>query len=305
MNDKKTSVYRGVIVPMITPFTDRGKIDKISAGKLIRYLIGNGTIPFILGTSGEVYSIAIEERNVLVKTLLESRKEGVPLIVGMGGLTFEDTVRLSNQYFEWGIDTVVLTLPGYFALRDDQIFQYFHELSGKINGDIILYNIPATIHNSLSVEVVNRLSRLENIIGIKDSEFDENRMVESLKLWRNRDDFLYLVGVHELMLQGLTLGANGLVPSTANLVPDLYNKMFALHLEGKYDEVEKIHVRTSEILSLYKNGHLLGESIAILKYLVSLSGLISPNMLPPLTGLTDEEKGDIYLKWEKINIKLK
>ena len=209
MNDKKKRSYQGVIVPMLTPFMANGHIDKISAGKLIKYLIEKGTIPFILGTTGEVYSIASAERDVLVSVLLENRKEDIPLLVGMGGLTFNDTISLSNQYFEWGIDAVVLTLPGYFILNDDQVYHYFYELAKNIKGDIILYNIPATTYNSLSVEVVDKLSRLENIIGIKDSEFDEHRMVRSLDLWRKRDDFFYLVGVHETMPKGLALGASG------------------------------------------------------------------------------------------------
>lgn len=285
---------------MVSPFTREGKIDKTAASNLIRYLQENGTIPFILGTSGEVYSIALRERDVLVKLLLENRKAGVPLIVGMGGLTFEDTIHLGNKYFEWGIDALVLTLPGYFMLRDLQIYDYFEELSKNLIGDLILYNIPATIHMSLPVKVVDKLSTIENIIGIKDSEYDEKRMMSSLSLWKEREDFLYLVGVNEMMRLGLSQGASGIVPSTANLFPELYRKMFSLHEKAKYHEVEKIQRYTARILSLYKNGHLLGESIAILKYLVSLKGLISPDVLPPLTGLSEEDKKILKSKWEEL-----
>jgi len=300
MNSKKLNRYDGVIVPMVTPFSVQGKIDGHSAGNMIQYLLENGTIPFILGTSGEVYSIPTEERDELVKVLIEHRKEGIPLITGMGGLTYEDTIQLANKYLSWGMDAVVLTLPGYFKLTDDQVYRYFYNLSMEIKGDIILYNIPVTIHNSLDIHVIDKLSELDNIIGVKDSEFDENRMSESLKLWKVREDFFYLVGVNEMMHKGLMLGAEGLVPSTANLVPGLYNKMFALHLEGKYDEVEKIQTMTNDILAIYKNGYTLGESIAVLKYMVSLSGMMSPNMRSPLTGLSDDEKKDIKRKWEDL-----
>lgn len=287
---------------MVTPFTEQGKIDEEAADKMIQFLLDNDTIPFILGTTGEIYSIAIPERNRLVKKLIENRKEDVPLIVGMGGLTADDTIQQANTYFSWGIDAVVLTLPGYFKLSDDQVYQYFYNLSRSIKGDIILYNIPVTIHNSLAIRIVDKLSVLDNIIGIKDSEFDEKRMAKSLDLWKNREDFFYLVGVHETMYQGLKLGAAGLVPSTANLVPALFNKMFSLHLEGKYKEVHKIHRKAEEILSIYKNGYLLVESIAILKYLVSLSGLVSPKMLSPLTGLSEQLKTRVRKRWEALDI---
>lgn len=299
MNPEKSTMYHGVIVPMVSPFDSEGKIDRTAASKMIQYLLDNGTTPFVLGTSGEVYSIAIQERDVLVRILVKHRRAGVPLIVGMGGLTFEDTIRLGNQYFDWGIDALVLTLPGYFMLSDQQIYHYFSELAGKLNGDIILYNIPATIHMSLPIGIVDKLSKIENIIGIKDSEYDEKRLEHALSTWKARADFLYLVGVNEMMKLGLSSGASGIVPSTANLFPDLYRDMFSMHRQGNYSEVEKIQQRTAEILSLYKDGHLLGESIAILKYLVSLKGLISPDVLPPLTALTEKDKKVLKSEWEK------
>ncbi len=301
MNTNRTNIYEGVIVPMVTPFNSNGKINKDDAAKMTRYLLSHSVIPFILGTSGEVYSISLDERDILVEVLLENRKEGVPLIAGMGGLTFDDTVREANKYFEWGMDAVVLTLPGYFELKEEQVYEYFRELSDKLNGNIILYNIPATIHNSISVTVADRLSKVENIIGIKDSEFDENRLNLSLRKWKHREDFFYLVGVNEVMHKALRMGADGLVPSTANLAPKLYTSMMSSAKNNQFNEVDRIQLQTEEILSIYKNGHLLGESIATLKYLVSLSGMMSPYMLSPLTELPEEEKREALRKWEHID----
>ena len=173
MKPENMNMYRGIIVPMLTPFSKRGGIDEEKSADFIRFLLENKTIPFVLGTSGEVYSIPADERIKLVKILAENRQPGVPLIAGMGGLTFDDTIRLGNQYFDNGMDAVVLTLPGYFELTDDQVYDYFLELSKQLKGDIILYNIPVVIHNSISISVIEKLSRLDNIIGIKDSELDE------------------------------------------------------------------------------------------------------------------------------------
>jgi len=301
MKDRITKIYEGVIVPMVTPFDSDGKINKTDTTKMIRYLLDHSVIPFILGTTGEAYSISLDERDTLVKVLLENKREGVPLITGMGGLTFEDTIREANKYFSWGMEAVVLTLPGYFELNDEQVYQYFRELSDKLNGDIILYNIPATIHNSISIEVVDRLNKIENIIGIKDSEFDENRMTLSLGKWKEREDFFYLVGVNEVMYKALRLGADGLVPSTANLAPELYTSMMNSAKNNLFNEVDRLQVQTDKILSIYKNGHLLGESIATLKYLVSISGIISPYMLSPLTELSSERKREALQKWEHID----
>ena len=301
MSDKKTNLYEGIIVPMLTPFDEKGRIDIDAARKLMQFLLKNHTIPFIFGSTGEVYSIAKENRDVLVKALIDERQRDIPLVVGMGGLTYDDTIRLSNKYFNWGIDAVVLTLPGYFELNESQVFIYFKEISEKINGNIILYNIPPIVHNTISVNNADKLSQIENIIGIKDSEYNEGRMVESLHRWRDREDFFYLVGVNQMMDKGLMLGADGLVPSTANIIPATYHKMFSLHKEGKYEEVKKIQRKTNEVLSIYLNENLLGEAITMLKYMASLKGLVQPYTLPPLKPLTDQEQLEIKRKMEEID----
>jgi 4-hydroxy-tetrahydrodipicolinate synthase len=144
---------------------------------------------------------------------------------------------------------------------------------------------------------------LENIIGIKDSEYDENRMSASLDLWRDRKDFFYLVGVNQMMVQGLKLGADGLVPSTANIIPDTYTKMYNLHKQGKYEEVKQTHEETNKILSIYLNDNLLGEAITMLKYMASLKGLVQPYTLPPLTTLTAQQKAWIKKELEDFELK--
>ena len=97
MSDKKTYKYEGIIVPMLTPFDVTGEIDEKAARGLIQYLLENGTTPFIFGSTGEVYSITKEGRDILVRTLIDQQRKNIPLIVGMGGLTFDDTVILSSD----------------------------------------------------------------------------------------------------------------------------------------------------------------------------------------------------------------
>ena len=113
-----TDCYKGVIVPMVTPFLENGLIDEVSSKKLINFLLQNSTIPFILGTTGECTSIPADQRDVLVKILIDNKRVGVPLISGVNGLAFTDTVAEANKYLERGIDAVVVTLPGYFKLTD-------------------------------------------------------------------------------------------------------------------------------------------------------------------------------------------
>lgn len=281
--------FEGVIVPMASPFHENGEIDVTAAGKLIQYLHKNNCIPFIMGTTGEATSIAVKDRENLVKALINNRKEGVPLISGIMGLSFHDTIEEANKYFSLGIDSVVLTLPNYYSLSHRQMYEYFKTVSEKIDGNIILYNIPKTIHMSLPVEIVDELSQINNIIGIKDSEYDEGRLVLSLLKWKERKDFFHLTGVNKLMVRGLELGSRGMVPSTANFEPRIYVELFRLCKEGNFENASESLNRTQELCDIYQKNCSLGESLAALKVILSYMGLCKPEVCTPLTKIPNKE----------------
>ena len=293
----------GVIVPMVTPVNKNGMVDQLHAKKLINFLLDNGTIPFIMGTTGEATSLSIDERDVFVKILVENQRQNRPLIVGVIGLSYNETIKEANKYLSWGIDAVVITLANYYQLTDEQMFSYFLGLSENINGNIIIYNIPKTIHMSIPLEVVDRLSRVKNIIGIKDSEMNEERLEKSLKLWKERTDFKHFVGVNSLMAKGLQLGTDGLVPSTGNLQPDLYTKLFELGKEGNMNDAVFIQEESNKLSKIYQEGKTLGESIAALKVILFEMNLCQPWMLSPLTQLSDIEANDILVKFKTYSSK--
>jgi 4-hydroxy-tetrahydrodipicolinate synthase len=296
---ESTECYKGVIVPMVTPFLENGLIDKTSAEKLINFLLDSGTMPFILGTTGECTSIPAEQRDVLVRILINNKREGMPLITGVNGLTFADTVAEANKYLEWGIDAVVFTLPAYFKLTDSQIFQYFNDLSEQINGNIILYNIPKTVNMSIPVEVIEKLSHKKNIIGVKDSELNEPRLEQSLESWGKRTDFFHLVGVNKLMIKGLQLGAKGIIPSSANIQPELYKTLYESCIGNQLEKANETFLQTEKLSKLYQKDKMLGESLAALKCIMSIKGMCQPFVLKPLTNLNDAEFAEIKIKYNK------
>jgi 4-hydroxy-tetrahydrodipicolinate synthase len=296
---KSTDCYKGVIVPMVTPFLENGLIDEVSSKKLINFLLQNETIPFILGTTGECTSVPADQRDVLVKILIDNKREGVPLISGVNGLAFADTVAEANKYLKWGIDAVVVTLPGYFKLTDNQVFQYFNDLANQINGDIILYNIPKMVNMSIPVEVIEKLSHKKNIIGVKDSELNEHRLEQSLEWWGKRTDFFHLVGVNKLMIKGLQLGAKGIIPSSANVQPKLYTLLYETCICGQTRSADEVFLQTEKLSKIYQKDKMLGESIASLKCILNVEGLCQPFVLKPLTKLSDAECTKIKIKYNK------
>jgi dihydrodipicolinate synthase/N-acetylneuraminate lyase len=292
--------YKGVIVPMVTPFTMDGKIDEPSAEKLINFLLDNQTIPFVLGTTGETASIPVPEREVLIRILTKLKREGIPAIAGVIGLTFPETVSQANHYLKQGVDAVVITLPNYYELTEDQMYLYFKMLADKIGGDIIIYNIPKTVHQSIPLAVVDKLSHLVNIIGIKDSELNEKRLDDALALWSSRNDFSHFVGVNALMSNGLAQGSKGIVPSTANVDPRVYVDLVESCLEGDEKRIKDLYNQTLEWSKVYQKGKTLGDSLAALKLIMSEVDLCTPHVMPPLTELDENERGKVIRKFREM-----
>ena len=292
--------YRGVVVPMASPFKKNGNPDRQSTGRMLDFLLDNNTIPFILGTTGEGTSPSLRSREEFVSILLAHRRKGIPTIAGIIGLSHADTITEANKYIMLGLDAVVVTLPNYYMLNDRQILQYFKSLSERIQGNMILYNIPKTIHMSIPLEVIEQLCKVQNIIGIKDSEYDEARLEHSLKLWKDRTDFFHLTGVNKLMVKGLMLGSRGVVPSTGNFAPGLYSDIFKCCRENKEEEAKDLLERSQEYCDVYQANRSLASSLAALKLILAEMGLCERFVLPPLIECSNADAEEILLNYQKI-----
>jgi 4-hydroxy-tetrahydrodipicolinate synthase len=296
-----TELGRGVIVPMITPFTKDGKIDIKATGRIIDHLIAAGTAPFILGTTGESASIPEKARPAFVEAMVETVSGRVKTYAGVSSPCFQTSVEAANHYFDLGVDAVVAHPPSYYPLSDGHLLRYFENLAENIPGPLILYNIPAVTHISIPVPVLDQLSHHERIIAIKDSERDLERFNQSLKLWSNRDDFYHLVGWGAQMENGLLQGSAGLVPSTGNLVPKMYQDMVDAAQARDYQKLKQLQKLTGDISAVYQKNRSLNQSLPALKVMMNVLNLCEPYVLPPLDMSDDEEKNLIFKEMKTFN----
>lgn len=291
--------FYGVFVPMASPVDGKGSIDIDATGRLIEFLLENGTIPFIGGTNGEGPSLSMEARKTLVRTLVDHRREHVPLVAGIMGLPYYDTVEQANVYLKMGVDAVVFTLPNYYKLSSTEMADYYTAAAKQIDGNIILYNIPSTIHMSLPIDIVDELSQIKNIIGIKDSEFDADRLKTGVERWKNREDFFHLTGVNNLMVKGLMMGSRGIVPSTGNFAPGIYRKLYELCQEKLERQALELLDRTQELCDVYQSGRSLASSLSALKIVLNHLGLCGKEVLKPLVRLAEAEENTIIRSYEE------
>jgi 4-hydroxy-tetrahydrodipicolinate synthase len=292
---------KGVIVPMITPFTKDGLIDIEAVKKIIDHLVAAGTAPFILGTTGESASIPEKYRPEFVKAMVDTSSGRAKTYAGISSPSFQNSIDAAHQYFELGVDALVAHPPSYYPLSDDQILNYFKSLADNIPLPLILYNIPVVTHVSIPVKVLDQLSHHENIIGIKDSERDLERFNYSIELWSEREDFYHLVGWGTQMANGLRQGSAGIVPSTGNLVPKMYQDMVESVKSGNQQKLDDLQRLTDGIGEIYQKGRTLNQSLPALKVMMNKLHLCEYYVLPPLEISDEQERKQIIEAMNKFD----
>ena len=170
---------------------------------------------------------------------------------------------------------------------------YFEQLADKVPGPLMIYNIPPTVHMSIPLEIVEELSHHPNIVGLKDSERNEERLHAALKLRENRNDFCYFAGWAAQSAQTLLKGGDGIIPSTGNFAPDLYNELYNAALQGDAEKAHALQKQSDLLGNVYQGGKTLGESLWALKVLMKKEGLCDTYMMPPLHQLSAEEEQKI------------
>lgn len=286
-------VYAGqkqVIVPAITPLTEDFKLDKTGVEKLFELFYSNSVLPFILGTTGEASSLSVELKEKYIKRAGKLKKANTLLYAGISSNAFAESVDLAKYAFDHGVDAVVATLPSYYELTHSQMKKYFTELADAINGPLIIYNIPATTHMSIPLVLINELSYHPNIVATKDSERSEERLRESLTLWKERKDFSHFIGWAARSVAALFSGSDGVVPSTGNLVPGIYSRMIEAVNKGDRQEAYAMQEQSDAWGNLYQSGKTLGESLWALKYVMQQEGICQSHVMPPLQPLPFEQE---------------
>jgi len=287
---KQQKKYCGVVVPMVTPVTAEGQLDKDSEERIIEFFALSKVSPLLMGTTGEGNSVSREDGLHLVETAVKAASGRITIYAGLTGNCFSEQLLQAEAYTKAGADVIVATLPTYYALTPEQMEHYYRRLADAITGPLMLYNILATTHMSIPVDVIGRLADHPNIVGLKDSERDLERMSQCIAIAKDREDFCYFCGWAAQSAHSLELGGDGIVPSTGNYVPALFCQLYEAAVAGDMQTANRLQAETNEIAKIYQKDRTLGQSLAALKVMMQHKGLCGPDMLMPLTRLSPHEE---------------
>ena len=160
---------KGIITPIITPMNEDESINLEEFRNQVDRLIDSGIHGiFVFGTNGESYILSEEEKLTVIQVAVEQAAGRVPVYAGTGLNGTKETIRFSLKAKELGVDALSIITPGFAAASQDELYEHFKTVAETVELPIILYNIPARTGNVIAPATVGKLSRIPNIIGVKD-----------------------------------------------------------------------------------------------------------------------------------------
>ncbi len=272
---------------MVTPVTKEGDIDTEAVKRIIENFARHNVSALIMGTTGEGNSVSTAQGSTMIKAAAEAAKGRITIYAGLVGNCIREQTVAAHEFAAAGADVIAATLPSYYALTPEQMYTYYKNLADTVELPLMLYNITITTHMSIPLDVIEKLSHHPNIVGLKDSENDKERMEKCLELFAQRDDFAYFCGCAANSAHALKHGADGIVPSVGNFLPKAYNDLYEAGIASDEATAERLQQETIEIGKINTKGLTLGQSLAGLKVIMKECGLCETYMLPPLTELDE------------------
>lgn len=279
--------HRGVMVPMSTPFTSTGQLDEAAAARMVERLAAHRLGVFVLGTTGEAPSIPFADRQRLVEIAVKVAAGRVLVYGGIGSDCVPDSVKMARDYHRAGADAVVALLPSYYQLNAAEMEACLAHIARGAAGPLLIYNMPLTTGMSIPLDVIDRLSALPQVVGLKDSENSPERLEAVAQRFGGRANFSIFMGVAANGARAYRRGFDGVVPSSGNIAPAPWRDFDAAALAGNWPEVEALQTRLDALGAVVQKGRTLPQSLAALKAACAAQGLCTRDVLPPLVPLDD------------------
>ena len=239
----------GVCVAMILPYNEDGSINKEELKKLLDFQIDNGVHGFLpLGSIGEFIHLSKEEKINVIEIVVETVNERAYVIPNIGSSHPKQSIELAFEAKKLGCSGVLIAPPYYYKLSNDMIEKYFEEIIDAIDMPVVLYNIPI-FTQPLHYNVVQRLSRRKNVVGIKDSS---GSMVDFLHYMDNvrliGGDINFMTGREETFFASLMMGAKGSITGIAAILPEYMVGIYNHWKQRNYEKAYQLQISILEVI---------------------------------------------------------
>ena len=277
--------YKGLGVALVTPFLQNSDVDYNCLKQLVNHLINSGVDYLVaLGTTSESPTLTDEEKHKIVRTIVETNQNRIPVIVGVGGPSTHHIIQQFKTFDFSGVSAILSVTPYYNKPTQNGLFEHFQELAYHAPLPIILYNVGSRTGCNLEPETTLKLAENKNIIGIKEASGVMNQIMYLIK--HKPEDFLIISGDDAITLPLMAVGANGLISVVANAFPSEIAQMVHLAQEGNFKEAAIIHNNLLDITqACFKEGSPAG-----VKAFLAIQNRLEYYLRLPLTRVSAEHQ---------------
>lgn len=279
----------GTGVALVTPFKKDFSVDVEALKRIVNYQIDNGiNYLVVLGTTGEPATLKKEEKELVIKTVIETNNGRLPLVLGVGGNNTAEVVEELKTRDLTGFSAVLSVSPYYNKPTQEGIYQHFKAIAQASPLPVILYNVPGrTASNVLPSTVLRLANDFKNVLGIKEAAGD---IVQAMKLIQDKPkDFLVISGDDMVTLPMVLAGGAGVISVIAEGFPKQFSEMVRLGLERKVDEAYQLHYQLADSIDMiFEQGNPAG-----VKEIFKSLGLSENTVRLPLVNVNEDLAGRI------------
>ena len=234
------SLFTGSAVALITPFHD-GSVDFTALTRLIELQIAAGSDAIVaLGTTGEAATLMEDEREEVIRFVVERVSNRIPVIVGTGSNNTEDAIRKSRFAEAVGADGLLIVTPFYNKTTQEGLLAHYSSIAEQVRLPIIIYNVPSRTGLNIKPDTVNKLVRsCENIVGIKEASGDISQITKLAAICPECDIYS---GNDDQVVPILSIGGKGVISPIANIHPEAMHMMCKAYFDGDVEEARRLQL---------------------------------------------------------------
>ena len=287
----KTNPFVGTGVALITPFSEDYSVDYKSLENIVEFTLSNGADFLVaLGTTSEAPTLTQEEKDNVLKTIIDTANGRCPIMLGMGGNNTMALVNaIKNQDFT-GVDGILSVVPYYNKPNQRGMKAHFELVADNSPVPVVLYNVPGRVGVNLQASTCVELAKHPNIVAVKEASGNLQQIMEILR--DKPADFDVLSGDDGITQPMMALGAKGVISVAANGYPDVFCKMVKSMLNDDMKTALELHYKTLKMNNLiFADGNPAG-----IKSLMSLRGLCKNVLRLPLVTANENVKRDLEIE---------
>lgn len=290
---------KGIVVPIVTPFDDSGRVDAEALKNLCDYLIEHGVHGlYPCGTTGEAVLLTDEERKAVAEVVVEHVGGRVPVFIHVGAASTQSAMDLAKHAVDIGADGIAAVTPYYFRLSQEALIRYYEQIVSVIPSDysFYVYNIPSCTGNDITPPAVGYLAQKHsNVVGIKNSMSDILRAQEYLNC---REGFSVMLGNDSLIAMGVFIGCDGAVSGNAQVAPELFVNLYNAAEAGDWELALTLQKQATQVAELLQNGG----NLSLFKYALAHRGVPVGEVREPLAKVCKKEAAEIMAKIDELSV---